>query len=106
LVAEPGHEPAGITAGPLRIDAGGDAGYGSTIECEGYPSKPTIVWSWSDWVIETDQPQEVHVTRLELRPDGLFHVIDTNDYTVPAREPTGVNNPYELGPQCGVDWYR
>jgi hypothetical protein len=107
LVAEPGHEPAGITAGePLRMDAGGDAGYGSTIECEGYPSKPTIVWSWSDWVIETDQPQEVHVTRLELRSDGLFHVIDTNDYTVPAREPTGVSNAYELGPQCGVDWYR
>ncbi len=106
LVAEPGHEPAGITAGePLRIDAGGDAGYNSTIECEGYPSEPAIVWSWSNWVIETDQPQEVHVTRLELQPDGLFHVVDTNDYEVPAREPTGVGFQPEIGRQCDVDWY-
>jgi hypothetical protein len=107
LVAEPGHEPAGITAGePLRIDAGGDAGYGSTIECEGYPSEPAIVWSWSYWVIETDQPQEVHVTRLELQPDGLFHVVDTNDFTVPAQTPSGVGLQTELSRQCGVDWYR
>ena len=107
LVAAPGHRPAQIFAGePLRIDAGGDAGYSSSIECEGYPSAPVIVWSWSDAVIETDEPTEVHVTRIELRPDGLFHVIDTNDFTVPAREPSGIGNPYELGPQCGVDWYR
>jgi WD40 repeat protein len=107
LVAEPGHEPAGVVAGePLRVDAGGDAGYSSTIECEDYPSAPVIVWSWSDWVIETDRPQEVHVTRLELRADGMFHVIGTNDYTVPAGEPTGIGLQTELGRQCGVDWYR
>jgi hypothetical protein len=107
LVAAPGHEPAGISAGePLQTDAGGDAGYSSSIECEGYPSAPVIVWSWSFAEIDSDEPTEVHVTRIELQPDGLFHVIDTNDFTVPAREPTGVANAYELGPQCGVDWYR
>ncbi len=107
LVAAPGHEPAGISAGePLRIDAGGDAGYSSSIECEGYPSTPLIVWSWSDALIESDEPTEVHVTRIELQPDGLFHVIDTNDFTVPAGEPSGIADPYELGPECGVDWYR
>jgi len=105
LVAAPGHRPAQISAGePLRISAGGDAGYSSSIECEGYPSAPVIVWSWSDWLIETDEPQEVHVTRLELQPDGLFHVVDTNDYTVPAREPSGVPFQPEIGPQCGVNW--
>jgi hypothetical protein len=107
LAAVPGHEPAGISAGePLQIDAGGDAGYSSAIECDGYPSAPVIVWSWSFAEIDSDEPTEVHVTRIELQPDGLFHVIATNDFTVPAREPTGVANAYQLGPQCGVDWYR
>ena len=107
LVAAPGHEPAGISAGePLRIDAGGDAGYSSSIECEAYPSAPVIVWSWSYAPIDSDEPTEVHVTRIELRPDGLFHVIDTNDFTVPAGTPSGIADPYELGPQCGVDWWR
>lgn len=107
LVSAPGHEPAGITAGdPLRIDAGGDAGYGSTIECQGYPSAPVIVWSWSYAPIESDQPTEVHVTRLELRSDGLFHVVDTNDFTVPAGTPSDLGLQTELGRQCGVWWYR
>jgi hypothetical protein len=106
LVAPPGHEPARILPGePLRIDAGGDAGYSSTIECEDYPSEPAIVWSWSYWVIETDRPQEVHVTRLELQPDGLFHVVHTSDFSVPAHTPSGVGLQTELGRQCGVDWY-
>lgn len=107
LVAAPGHEPAGIFAGePLRIDAGGDAGYGSTIECEGYPSAPVIVWSWRYAPIDSDEPTEVHVTRIELQPDGLFHVIDTNDFTVPAGTPSGIGSQWEMGPECGVDWYR
>lgn len=107
LVAPPGHEPAGISAGePLRIDAGGDAGYGSSIECEGYPSAPVIVWSWSYSEIDSDEPTEVHVTRIELQADGLFHVIDTNDFTVPAGVSTGIGGQYETGPQCGVDWWR
>jgi len=107
LVAAPGHEPAQISAGePLWIDAGGDAGYGSAIECEGYPSAPVIVWSWTFAEVDSDGPAEVHVTRIELRPDGLFHVIDTNDFTVPDRGQSGIADPYELRPQCGVDWWR
>lgn len=106
LVAPPGHRPALIVAGePLRIDAGGDAGYGSSIQCEGYPSAPVIVWSWRFAEIDSDEPSEVHVTRIRLQSDGLFHVIDTNDFTVPAGE-SGITDPYELGPQCGVDWWR
>jgi hypothetical protein len=104
LVADPGHEPAGITAGlPLRIDAGGDEGYGSSITCEGYPSAPVIVWSSSYAPVESNVPKEVHVTRIQLQSDGLFHVVGTNDYTVPAGEPSGINN--ETGPACGVDWH-
>lgn len=104
LVADPGHQPAGIAPGlPLRIDAGGDEGYGSSIQCEGYPSAPVLVWSWSNGPIETDIPKEVHVTRIQLQADGLFHVIGTNDYSVPASETTGIDQ--QTDPACGVDWH-
>jgi hypothetical protein len=107
LVAEPGHDPAGIEAGrPLRIDAWGDAGYASAIECEGYPSAPVIVWSWHYAPVESDRPTEVHVTRLRFEADGLFHVVDTNDYSVPAGDATGVPYMGDLGPACGVRWGR
>jgi hypothetical protein len=65
-----------------------------------------IVWSWSYAPIESDQRTEVHVTRLELRSDGLFHVVDTNDFTVPAGTPSDLGLQTELGRQCGVWWYR
>jgi hypothetical protein len=105
-LADLGHEAAGIVAGePLRIDAGGDAGYGSSIECEGYPAAPVIVWSWRFAEIDSDEPAEVHVTRIELKPDGLFHIIDTNDSTVPEGEPFGIPSQTEIGLACGVDWY-
>jgi hypothetical protein len=65
-----------------------------------------IVWSWSIAPIESDEPSEVHVTRLELPTDGLFHVIGTNDFTVPAGTPSGIELQTELSRQCGVDWYR
>ena len=103
LVASPGHEPASITAGePLRVDAGGDAGYSSVIWCDGYPDDPVIVWAWVYGQVETEQPKEVHITRLQLQPDGLIHVIGTNDYTIPASEDWGYGD--RSGPGCGVDW--
>jgi TolB protein len=103
LVAEPGHEPVGLIAGePLRIDAGGDEGYGSQIECEGYPDAPVLIWSWSNQPVETNLPREVHITRLQLRTDGLFHVVATNDYTVPAGQP-GIQR--STAPACGVDFH-
>lgn len=104
FVAEPGHPPADLQAGePLRIDAGGDEGYGSSITCEGFPDSPVIVWSWAWSPVESEQPKEVHITRLQLQADGLFHVIGTNDYTVPWNEPTGIGD--ETAPACGVDWH-
>ena len=103
LVAEPGHEPAGLVAGePLRIDAGGDAGYGSQIECEGYPDAPVLVWSWSNHPVDSARPREVHITRLQFQADGRFHVIGTNDYSVPADQPSGIQEWTD--PACGVDW--
>ena len=104
LVAEPGHEPVGLIAGePLRIDAGGDEGYGSQIECEGYPDAPVLIWSWSNQPVETNRPREVHITRLQLQSDGLFHVLATTDYTVPAEQPSGIQR--STAPACGVDFH-
>jgi Tol biopolymer transport system component len=104
LVADPGHRPAGIRGGePLRIDAGGDEGYSSSIRCEGYPAAPVIVWAWSSGPVDAAGPTEVHETRLRLKADGLVHVVGTNDYTVPAGQPTGLEHP--TAPACGVDWH-
>jgi hypothetical protein len=104
LVAEPGHQPVGLIAGePIRIDAGGDEGYGSQIECEGYPDAPVLIWSWSNQPVETNLPREVHITRLQLRSDGLFHVLATNDYSVPADQPSGIQR--STAPACGVDFH-
>jgi hypothetical protein len=103
-VAAPGHEPADILAGErLMISAGGDAGYGSSIACENYPSAPVIVWSWSSGPVEGNDPREVHVTRIQLQADGLFHVIGTNDYTVPGGQPSGLD--LLTAPACRVDWH-
>jgi Tol biopolymer transport system component len=100
LVAEPGHEPAGLVAGdPLRIDAGGDAGYGSEIVCE--PS--VITWTWVFRPVESNEPAEVHYVELELWPDGMFHVVGTNDYMLPVGEPTPLGDHTE--PSCGIDWH-
>lgn len=105
LVAPPGHKPAGIESGEaLRIDAGGDEGYGSSIRCLGYPSEPVIVWSWEYRPIDGAEPGQVHVTRIELRPDGRFHVVGTSDSTLPPGAQPEIQSPRELGPQCGVDW--
>ena len=104
LVAEPGHAPADLIAGePLRIDAGGDAGYGSSIWCDNYPSDPVIVWAWVLGVVDGNQPSEVHITRLKLQSDGLVHVVGSNDYTISATENWGYGNRTE--PACGVDFH-
>jgi Tol biopolymer transport system component len=106
LVAEPGHPAVGLDAGrPMRIDAGGDAGYGSQIECEEFPGPvaPVIVWSWSWLPVESERDREVHITRIQIRADGQAHVIGTNDYTVPFDQPSGIDR--SEAPACGVDWH-
>jgi hypothetical protein len=104
LVAESGHAPADLIAGePLRIDAGGDAGYGSAIWCDNFPDDPVIVWAWVLGVVDSDQPSEVHITRLQVQSDGMVHVVGTNDYTIPASEYWGYGDRTE--PACGVDFH-
>jgi hypothetical protein len=100
LVAEPGHEPAGLIPGePLRIDAGGDAGYSSEIVCD----PPVITWTWTFAPIDSQEPTEVHQVEIELRDDGAFHVVGRNDFTVPAGQPPGATD--HTAPSCGVDWH-
>lgn len=99
LVAEPGHPPAGVEAGkPLRIDAGGDAGYSSEILCE----PPVLAWTWSFAPVDSHEPTEVHSVELEIH-EGEFVVVGANDTAVPPGEPTGVGD--ETRPSCGVDWH-
>jgi hypothetical protein len=103
LVAAPGHVPAGLIAGrELEISAGGDEGFASWISCEGYPANPVIVWTWIWGPVETNIPKEVHITRIQLKADGLIHVIGTNDYMLPAGQPSGLSPA--TAPACGVDW--
>jgi hypothetical protein len=107
LVAPPGHRPVSIEAGePLDIDAGGDELWSSSIECEGYPSRPVIVWTWTETPIvpKPGDVRKVSETRIQLQSDGLFHVVGTNDYSMPAEAASPVPNHWELGPQCGVVW--
>ncbi|HET9672815.1 MAG TPA: hypothetical protein VFQ40_08215, partial [Actinomycetota bacterium] len=99
LVGRMDHPPAGLHAGePLRIDAGGDAGYSSEIVCE----RPVLIWHWSFAPVDSQEPTEVHYVELEIH-DGEFVVVGTNDSTVPAGEPTGVGD--DSAPSCGVDWH-
>jgi hypothetical protein len=103
LVAPPGHEPAGLPAGePLVLGVGGDAGYSGYLRCETYPESPILVYTWIFAEVDANSDQEVHETRLSLGDDGRFHVVDTNDFTVPR----GNDIPLELSTAraCGVDW--
>jgi Tol biopolymer transport system component len=103
LVAPPGHEPAGLPSGePLVLGVGGDAGYSGYLRCETYPESPVLVYTWIFAEVDANTDQEVHETRLNLGDDGMFHVVDTNDFKVPR----GNDIPLELSRAraCGVDW--
>jgi hypothetical protein len=62
-----------------------------------------IVWTWISGQID-GTTQEVHETRIRLEPDGRFHVVGTNDFTIPATQDPGVTR--SESPACGVNWFR
>jgi hypothetical protein len=102
-VAEPGHTPALLPPGePLITSAAGDAGYSAWIRCEGYPEDPILVQTWASAIIDSEEPTEWHETKLELREDGRFHVVATNDLSLPPDQtPDWI---LSTDPACGVDF--
>jgi WD40-like Beta Propeller Repeat len=103
FVAPPGHPEDRIRSGePLRIDSGGDEGYSSQIRCWDGPEGRELGWAWSLEPVDSDGQKEVHVLRIQLHADGVFHVIGVEGYSVPRGEPSGLEPP--PGPTCGVDW--
>lgn len=105
LVAPPGHPAAGIDPGkPLITSAEGDEGYGAWMRCEGFPEAPVLVWVWVYSDVDTNDAVAWHMTKLRLQDDGMFHVIEAADFTVPpdARPDFRLSN----GPACGVPFNR
>ena len=103
LVAAPGNPAAAIEPGePLHTSAAGDAGFAGWIRCESYPESPVLVATWTDWPIESDLPEEWHETKLQLRADGMFHVISTNDFELPWDQDPGLIRSDK--PACGINF--
>jgi hypothetical protein len=93
----------GIVPGePLTTSSAGDAGYSSWIRCEGYPTTPVLVWTTSDAVIDGDEPTVWHEAKLQLQADGMFHVLDTTELSLPPGQDPGLIRSDE--PACGVDF--
>jgi hypothetical protein len=103
LVADPGHLAAEIKPGqPLHTSAGGDAGFGAWIRCEGYPSSPVLVFTYGSGVVDGTQPTEWHEVKLQLQSDGMFHVVGTTDLSLPAGQDPGLIR--SIAPACGLDF--
>jgi Tol biopolymer transport system component len=104
FVAPPGHPEARVQPGePLRIDSGGDEGYSSQIRCLwNGPEGRELGWAWSLEPVDSAGKKEVHVLRIQLHEDGLFHVVGVEEYSVPAGASAGLEPP--PAPTCGVDW--
>jgi hypothetical protein len=52
--------------------------------------------------VESDRPAAWHETKLELRPDGRFHVVGTNDFELPPGDDPGLVR--STAPACGIDF--
>jgi len=103
VVARPGHAAAGIEPGvPLETSSGGDAGYGAWIRCENYPEAPIVVFTYVSSIVESEQPHEWHEVKLQLQGDGMFHVIDSTDLSLPPGDDPGLIR--SDAPACGVDF--
>lgn len=104
LVAEPGNPAASISPGePLVTSAAGDEGYASWMRCEGFPGSPVLVWTWTWGPIDASEgDREWHETEIQLQADGMFHVIASNDFSLPVGADPGLLRSED--PACGVDF--
>ena len=103
-VAPPGAPEANLPANePIRFSVGGDEGFSGGLRCENYPQAPVLVYTWLFGEVDAETDLEVHSTRLQLGEDGIFHVLETEDSTVPRNaETTGL---ISTEPACGVDFH-
>ncbi len=103
-VAPPGAPRSNLPANePIRLVVGGDEGFSAGVVCEGYPEDPVLVYTWVNGEVDADTDLEVHETRLALGEDGIFHVLETIDSTVPRNANMPKLNSTE--PACGVDFH-
>jgi hypothetical protein len=109
----PGMSPMLVSAGnaengfpdgsQLTFSAGGDEGYSSAVQCEGYPNAPVLVLWRSEHPVEGPGADvtDVYETKLQL-VSGSFAVVDARHFTQPTSDPS----PFGLTSQaCGVDWF-
>jgi hypothetical protein len=102
FVAPPGHPEANLPANaPIRFIVGGDEGFSGGLRCENYPAAPVLVYTWFLGEVDADTDLQGHETRVALRDDGIFHVLDTRDFTIGRDEPTNIST----APACGVDFH-
>jgi hypothetical protein len=102
LVAAPGDPAAGVFPGePLVTAAAGDEGFAGWMRCDGYPQSPVLVWTWVWGAIE-GPTKEWHETRIQLKGDGMFHVIGTDDRVLPADQDPGFVRLE--APACGLSF--
>jgi hypothetical protein len=89
LVAGPADPKGGFDAGkPFTFWAGGDEGRDDFVRCDSYPDAPLMVLTQTSHPVEGagSETRTVHVTRLQLLADGLFHVTGIDEYTQPTRD--------------------
>ncbi len=104
FVAPPGAPQADLPANEqVRFLVGGDEGFSGGLRCENYPDAPVIEYTWIYGEVDAQTDLEVHRTRLALRQDGTFHVLATNDFTVPRNANTATL--ISTKPACGVDFH-
>ena len=109
----PGMSPMLVSAGSaengfpdgsqLTFSAGGDEGYSSAVQCEGYPNAPVLVLWRSEHPVEGPGADvtDVYETKLQL-VSGSFAVVDARHFTQPTSDPLPFDSLDSSG--CGVQW--
>jgi hypothetical protein len=102
LVADPGDPKGGFDGGkPFTFWAGGDEGRDEFVRCDSYPDAPVMVSTQTSHPVEGpgSETKTVHITRLQLEADGLFHVSGVDEYTQSTSDPTTFPKPATA---CGL----